>query len=78
MELFLLLLFFYSSFSALRFPGVLGMSRASKKKTKKKGLCLSQIHPMGWICSGERGPPPASQLFIPNPGENLGLGIWTL
>lgn len=29
--------------------------------------------PMGWISSGERGPPPDSQVFIPNPGANLDL-----
>lgn len=27
---------------------------------KQPGLHLSQIHPTGWICTGERSPPPAS------------------
>lgn len=45
---------------------------------KQPGLRLSQTHPTGWICAGERGPPPASQVCSPNPGENLDLGIWTL
>lgn len=41
-DLFLFLLFFYSPFSVLRFP----------EPAKQPGLCLSQIRPMGWICSG--------------------------
>lgn len=75
MELFLFLLFFYPSFSVNFVPGFPGVLRMS---AKQPGLRLSQIHPTGWIRAGERGPPPASQVCSPNPGENLDLGIWTL
>lgn len=75
MELFLLLLFFYSSFSALRFPGVLGMSRASKKKKNKKKGFVSLPNPShGMDLFWGEGSPTSQPAFHPKSWGEFGPG----